>query len=144
VLTASVEDYITGPASMFEDDFARNKQLVDKVLEGIFVHVDGTISLRFRESSLFAPVSVFDLKAPGDQGGPANLAATGKLHRDLLENGLAQFDDCNKKPRTVQVEQAYGLPFYRFGVPNKTLASPAGVEPLGNPWVVRVPLHLVA
>ncbi len=38
----------------------------------------------------------------------AALAATRKLHRDLLENGLAQFDDCKKKPKTVQVEQAYG------------------------------------
>ncbi len=33
----AVEDYITGPVSMFEDDFAQNKQFVDKVLEGILV-----------------------------------------------------------------------------------------------------------
>jgi hypothetical protein len=51
-LEAAVEDYLTGPASLFEDDFNRNKQLVEKVLEGTFVYMDGTISLRFRESSV--------------------------------------------------------------------------------------------
>ncbi len=126
----AVEDYLVGPASLFDDDFTRNKQLMERVLEGIFVHADGTISLRFRESSLFAPVTSFDLKTRAEQPVSQQLAATRKLHRELLENGLAQFDDCKQKPKTVQVEQAYGLPFYRFDSPaKKTLASPEGVEP---------------
>ncbi len=126
---AAVKDYIAGSASLFENDSARDKEFLERVLEGIFVYADGTITLRFRESSLFAPVTSFGLQGE-EQGSDATLAARRKLHRDLLANGLAQFEDCKNKPATVQVEQAHGLPFYRFDSPAKiALASPAGVEP---------------
>ena len=128
---AAVKDYVAGSASLFENDSARDKEFLERVLEGIFVYADGTITLRFRESSLFAPVTSFGLQGD-EQGSDATLAARRKLHRDLLANGLAQFEDCKNKPATVQVEQAHGLPFYRFDSPRgakNRVGVPSGVEP---------------
>ena len=121
---AAAQDYIAGSASLFAGDLARDKQFLTRVLEGISVHADATITLRFREASLFGPVTSFGL-GPAASSGP-RLEDARKLHRGLLENGLAQFEDCQQKPKAFRVEEANGLPFYRFDPPNKTLASPAG------------------
>ena len=56
-----MQDYITGPASLSTDDFARNKEFLARVLEGIFVHADGAISIEFKAQSLFAPVLSYRL-----------------------------------------------------------------------------------
>jgi len=38
----------------------RDRQFLERVLEGIFVYADGTIVLRFQQDSLFAPVRAYE------------------------------------------------------------------------------------
>ncbi|MFI5299617.1 MAG: hypothetical protein ACHREM_16135 [Polyangiales bacterium] len=130
---SAVAEYVTGGASVFGGDPARDKRFVEQVLEGITVYADGTITVRFRESSLFAPVRAIDLGSPATGSNGPSVEAVRKLHRDLYENGLAQFDECSKKPTGVRVHEAHGLPVYLFETTQeRTLASPTGFEPSGR------------
>ncbi|MDH5675098.1 MAG: hypothetical protein OEZ06_23410, partial [Myxococcales bacterium] len=56
----AVEDFVVGRDSIFEGDQARDRQFLERVLEGIFVYADGTIVLRFQQDSLFAPVRAYE------------------------------------------------------------------------------------
>jgi hypothetical protein len=49
-------DYVTGSATIFLDEYARNRALVERVLDKILVYASGEIVLVFRPDSLFAPV----------------------------------------------------------------------------------------
>jgi site-specific DNA recombinase len=63
---AAVADYVAGSASVFEGDLARDRQLLEAVLDGIYVYNDGAIVLRFKDRSLFEPVRryhIADLEA---------------------------------------------------------------------------------
>lgn len=77
---AAVHDYIAGPASLFENDLAHDKEFLSRVLEGIFVHADGTISLRFQGASLFAPVVSCRLDA---EASASPLPAARREHQKL-------------------------------------------------------------
>jgi hypothetical protein len=54
---SKLADYVTGSASIFrEDDHARNRTLVERVLDKILVYPSGEVVLVFHRDSLFAPV----------------------------------------------------------------------------------------
>ncbi len=61
----AVEDYLTGSASLFEDDMARNRALLEQVLDCILVYASGAIVVKIKESTLFEPVNTYRLKNLG-------------------------------------------------------------------------------
>jgi hypothetical protein len=86
------KDSAPGRASMFEGDVARDRQFLEHVLEGIYVYQDGTVVLRFKEESLFAPVKGYEF-TPG-RAGEGDLEAGRCLHgrlRDQAEELAALF-----------------------------------------------------
>jgi hypothetical protein len=81
---AAIADYLSGNASLFEEDYARNRQLLDRVINHILVLADGSIVVQFREASLFEPVRFCRLPttpAPaqaGERGRPSRSRTPGR------------------------------------------------------------------
>lgn len=78
--TAAVRDYITGDASIFQGDLARDKEFLTRVLEGIFVSADGAIVMRFRDDTLFARVAAYEFRTDS----PAPTGPRDRRRRDHL------------------------------------------------------------
>jgi hypothetical protein len=55
----AVEEYLVGSASLFQDDFARDRALMERVLDSILVYANGAIVVHFKQATLFKPVNSF-------------------------------------------------------------------------------------
>ncbi|MDD9971737.1 MAG: recombinase family protein [Myxococcales bacterium] len=56
----TVDDFVVGRDSIFDGDDAHDREFLNRVIEGIFVYQDGTVVMRFKEDSLFAPVRGYE------------------------------------------------------------------------------------
>src|SRR5262249_35112550 len=81
--TLAVQDYLTGGASLFEKkDPQEEHALMERLLEGVVVYTDGSISLQFHRDSLFAPLFSYDLRA-GE--GVVDLEKDRQKHREYFQ-----------------------------------------------------------
>ena len=55
----AVSDYLTGSASLFQDDMARDRALLEQVLDCILIYASGAIVVKFKEATLFEPVNTY-------------------------------------------------------------------------------------
>jgi hypothetical protein len=58
----AVADYLTGNASLFQDDMARDRAPLEQVLDCILVYASGAIVVNFKEATLFDPVNTYRLR----------------------------------------------------------------------------------
>jgi hypothetical protein len=79
----TVSDYLTGSASLFQDDMARDRALLEQVLDCILIYASGAIVVKFKEATLFEPVNTYRLKNLGAE--PPALPEA----RALQEQGVA-------------------------------------------------------
>jgi hypothetical protein len=63
----AVEEYLVGSASLFQDDFARDRALVERVLDSILVYANGAIVVHFKPATLFKPVNTFRVQHLEDE-----------------------------------------------------------------------------
>ena len=111
----AVQDFIDGPAPIFEGDAIRDRHFLDQVLKFISVRSDGTISLMFREESLFGNIESYSLKdvesptLPVEEGRRRH---TLSLARNLI--ALKRLGELPKNPVATVVERLEG-PNYVVG-----------------------------
>jgi site-specific DNA recombinase len=76
----SVADYKSGSATLFTGDFTRDRDLLERVLDGVLVYADGSLVARFREASLFEPMRFAHLSLdPKRKNGALPVARTAAL-----------------------------------------------------------------
>jgi len=95
---AAVEDYLVGSATLFDGEFQRERELLEQVLDGIYIYADGDIVVQFKEAGLFEPVSSFTISKleAGDRPLPRA--------RQLIAMGVGCVD------RMVEVARATDTP----------------------------------
>lgn len=75
---------MSGNASIFDEDYARSRQLLERVLDHVLVLADASIVVPFREASLFEPVRFCRVPAPASaqasEGSAEPLADVRKAH----------------------------------------------------------------
>ncbi|MGF1470005.1 MAG: recombinase family protein [Sandaracinaceae bacterium] len=81
---AAVRDYVSGQASLFEGDLARDKAFLEGALNRILVFPDGAIVLRFKDDGLFGPVEAYELHDGVHVVGDADLPAKRGDSEDLV------------------------------------------------------------
>lgn len=80
-------DYVLGSASIFRDDHARDRALVERVLDRILIYPAGEIVLVFHRDSLFAPVVSATMK--GDAKG-ATRAEHQRMFTELRKRSASE------------------------------------------------------
>jgi hypothetical protein len=88
--TVNLEDYVTGSKSVFDGDPSRDRALIHGLIAEILIYEDGSIVLRFKESTLFEPVRTYTVH-PNDRA-PGSLADERQAPLDGW-NGAAKVAD---------------------------------------------------
>ena len=137
----AVSDYLTGSASLFQDDMARDRALLEQVLDCILIYASGAIVVKFKEATLLEPVNTYRLKNLGAE--PPALPEA----RALQEQGVAMVKETlrcfrpEEDPKDVDFmvnEDANGSPWV-MAMKNARLIEERGVvNKVGVPTAPQV------
>lgn len=75
-----LQEFAQGSKSIWTGDFVADRLLLDRTLEALRVHPDGTLTVHFRQASLFGPLGTYTIHDP-EAGFQASMEDQRKLHR---------------------------------------------------------------